>query len=107
MGSSVCCVAPAATIVVNSAADPGDASTCTLRQAIVSMNTGAVAGNTSCTNSGDEFGSNDTINFAAGINTIPLSYGLSIGHAGAKGMDLTIDAGAGNNVTVERSATAE
>ena len=57
--------AQAATIVVTSPndSDPAAAGTCTLRQAIVSMNTGALAG--SCANTGAAFGSADTITFAA------------------------------------------
>ncbi|MBO9664785.1 choice-of-anchor Q domain-containing protein [Dokdonella sp.] len=57
--------AGAATIVVTSPddTDPGAGGTCTLRQAIVSMNTGALAG--SCANAGAAFGSGDTIHFAA------------------------------------------
>src|SRR5579859_5206333 len=102
IGAGVCSVASAATIVVNSTADPGDASTCTLRQAIVSMNTGAVAANSACTNAGGTFGSSNTINFAAGVSTISLTDGLYVGAKDGSGMDLTIDAGPGNNVTVER-----
>ncbi len=57
--------AQAAAIVVTSPddSDPAAAGTCTLRQAIVSMNTGALAGG--CANTGAAFGSADTITFAA------------------------------------------
>lgn len=57
--------ANAATIVVTSPddSDPAAPGTCTLRQAIVSMNTGALAG--ACTHTGAAFGSADTIHFAA------------------------------------------
>jgi len=55
----------AATIDVTSPDDsnPAAANTCTLRQAILSMNTAALEGN--CVNSGAAFGSGDTITFAA------------------------------------------
>lgn len=101
----------AATIVVNSTADPGDAGTCTLRQATVSMNTGALTANSACTNTGSAFGTNDTINFANSLfngnsATITLANGLYVGVKGGNGTSLTIDAGAGNNVTVERAAAA-
>ncbi len=58
--------ANAATIVVTSCDDtnPAATNTCTLRQAIVSMNTGVLNGN--CTVSdGENFGVHDTITFAA------------------------------------------
>lgn len=55
----------AATIVVSSPddTDPSASTTCTLRQAILSMNAGAVVGN--CSNGGGDFGNNDRIRFAA------------------------------------------
>jgi len=109
-------VAQAATIVVNSTADQGNAGTCTLRQAIVSMNTGAVTGN--CVNSGAAFESGDTINFANGLfasgtPTIDIGSELSITHP-ANGncsgcidaVNLAIDAGAGRNVIVQRATGA-
>lgn len=64
--------APAATIPVLSAADPGDAGTCTLRQAIVTMNHGGTAGadEGTCRQIADvtkyAFGVNDTIQFDVG-----------------------------------------
>ena len=96
--------ATAATVVVNSSADPGDAGTCTLRQAIVSMNTGAVTG--TCANAGAPFGTSDTINFSnslfgGGTTTITLAYALSISDN-----DLVIDAGSGRDVIVQRTAGA-
>lgn len=56
----------AATIIVTSPDDtnPGASNTCTLRQAIASMNTGALAGNCAVSD-GEAFGVHDTINFAA------------------------------------------
>jgi hypothetical protein len=95
----------AATIVVTSTADAGDVGTCTLRQAIVSMNTGAATGN--CANNGAAFGSNDTINFTGdlfsdGVAAITLAYSLHI-----TDNNLVIDAGTGRNVTVQRPAGAQ
>jgi CSLREA domain-containing protein len=57
--------APAATITVNSTADPGSNSdgSCTLREAINSVNAHAV-GSTGCANSGGAFGTADEIDFA-------------------------------------------
>jgi hypothetical protein len=101
--------------VVNSTADPGDVSTCTLRQAIVSMNIGAVAPNSACTNTGGSFGSNDTINFSSslfgsGTPVIGLYTTLIASHDKTATypprMDLAIDAGAGRTVAIERPATA-
>jgi CSLREA domain-containing protein len=64
-GGLVALRASAATIAVTTP-DDGDAAaagTCTLRQAILSMNTGTQVGN--CANTGAAFGSDDTITFAA------------------------------------------
>jgi hypothetical protein len=95
--------AQAATIVVTTAGDSGTAANCTLRQAIVSMNAGAVAG-TGCSASGS-FGINDTINFATtafpggGANTITLAAGqLSIT---GYDLNLSIDATANGSVTID------
>ncbi|MGN6518351.1 MAG: choice-of-anchor Q domain-containing protein [Dokdonella sp.] len=57
--------ASAATIEVTSPddSDPAAANTCTLRQAVLSMNTGTLKG--ACGNTGGAFGSGDTITFAA------------------------------------------
>lgn len=96
----------AATIVVtttgDAVADPG----CTLRNAIVSMNTGTTVGN--CANTGANFGTNDTINFDAvafpnsGPNTITLTSGqLSISTS-----NLTIDATANGNVTIDANGAS-
>lgn len=64
------CAANAATIVVTSPDDtaPTAADTCTLRQAVVSMNTGALAGNCTVSN-GEDFGVHDTVAFAASALT--------------------------------------
>jgi hypothetical protein len=100
----------AATISVFTADDAGSATDCTLRQAIVSMNAGSVSG-TGCVNSGDAFGSGDTINFAPPdfpqfqARTITLADSsdstLAISDA-----NLTITAGAYAQVTIQRPAGA-
>jgi uncharacterized repeat protein (TIGR01451 family) len=99
----------AATIVVTSSADPGNANTCTLRQAIVTMNTGALNG--TCVNSG-AFGSNDTINFGSGLfagssATVTLADQPNNYLSITDNNGLAIDAGAGRNLTVERPAGAQ
>ncbi len=93
----------AATIAVTSGGDdPGSASTCTLRQAIVSMNTGSVTG-TGCSNSGAAFGTGDTITFDTAI--FPTDGSGTITLSGSRlsvtAIDLTIDATANNNVTLD------
>jgi len=100
----------AATISVFTADDAGSATDCTLRQAIVSMNDGSVAG-TGCVNSGGDYGTNDTINFAPPAfpqfeqRTITLadasSSTLAISDA-----NLTITAGNYAQVTIQRPAGA-
>lgn|GEM_PF-5544926 len=104
--------AEAATLTVTSTADPGNANTCTLRQALVSVNTGDVAGS-ACVNSGNPgFGVDDTIRFDAalfsgGNATIDLAdLPDNYLHAVSNGI-VTIDAGAGRNVTVQRPANAQ
>ncbi|MCC6377261.1 MAG: IPTL-CTERM sorting domain-containing protein [Burkholderiales bacterium] len=62
----------AATIVVSDGGDSGTASTCTLRQAVVAMNTASLAG-TTCVNSGGAFGSSDLVDLSAQTGTIALS----------------------------------
>jgi hypothetical protein len=61
--------AQAATIAVTSPddADPSATTTCTLRQAILSMNDGTLKG--ACANTGAAFGDGDTITFAASAIT--------------------------------------
>lgn len=91
--------ARAATIVVTSSADGSvTAATCTLRQAVLSMNNSTVSGN--CVNTGAAFGSNDTINFAAGVSTITLADAPN-NELHITANQLSIDAGAGRTVTIE------
>ncbi|WP_207215834.1 NHL repeat-containing protein [Pseudolysobacter antarcticus] len=102
----------AATIVVKSSGDTGSAATCTLRQAVVSMNAGSVAG-TGCVNSGaSAFHTVDTINFdvttfpIGGANTITLAD-VSTGTISIDAnKNLTIDANANGNVTIQRPSGA-
>jgi predicted outer membrane repeat protein len=99
-----------ATIIVKTTADAGGAGTCTVRQAIVSMNTGSVSGS-GCTNTGAAFRTNDTINFDTttfpngSANTISLADAaastLTIGD-----LNLTIDASANGQVTIQRPSGA-
>lgn len=95
--------AGAATIVVASPGDtdPQSAATCTLRQAIASMNAGVLKG--SCQNTGGAFRVADTIRFAPGIDTITLAD-TPHNALDVLAIDLTIDAGAGRSVTVRRSS---
>jgi hypothetical protein len=100
----------AATISVVTTDDAGNATDCTLRQAIVSMNAGDVSG-TGCVNSGAAFGTGDTINFDTttfpnfGANTITLADAntstLAISDA-----NLTIAAGPYAHVTIQRPSGA-
>lgn len=96
----------AMTISVTASGDAGTGSSCTLRQAIVSMNTGSVAG-TACM-TGTISGSSDTITFDTGTfpnggaNAITLADS-SAGTLKVSAADLTIDASANGNVTIQRS----
>ncbi|QBB72388.1 hypothetical protein ELE36_19555 [Pseudolysobacter antarcticus] len=101
----------AATIIVKSSGDAGSAATCTLRQAIVSMNTGSLAG-TACVNSSAiGFHSNDIINFDAttfpvgGANTITLAD-VSTNVLSISDAQLTLDANANGQVTIQRPSGA-
>jgi hypothetical protein len=100
----------AATISVITTDDAGGATDCTLRQAIVSMNTSSVSG-TGCVNSGDVFGTSDTINFDTttfpnfGANTITLADAAT-SQLAISDANLTIAAGAYAQVTIQRSTGA-
>ena len=89
-------VARGATITVGSAADPGDGSTtCTLREAIRSINTSSLI--SGCVNTGAGFGTDDTILFASSVTgTITLSSSelqitKSMAIAGPGADDLAVD----------------
>lgn len=96
-------------VSVTTASDAGTTGTCTLRQAIVAMNSGGATAGTACvasTISGVDRIVFDTTAFPPnGANTITLADAannqLSITDA-----KLMIDASANGNVTVQRSATA-
>jgi len=100
----------AATISVFTGDDAGSATDCTLRQAIVSMNAGSVSGS-GCVNSGDAFGTGDTINFAPPAfpqfeaRTITLAD-ASTSTLAISDANLTITAGAYAQVTIQRPAGA-
>lgn len=88
----------AATIEVNSNLDDG--SDCTLRDAITSVNNGALEAG--CNNAGDTFGTDDTINVAPALagDTIVLENGqLMI----ATGSDVSIN---GNGITVDANQSS-
>jgi hypothetical protein len=93
--------ARAATIMATTTGDSGAGSDCTLRQAIQSMNTGAVAG-TGCLVASGSFGTGDAVQFstaafpAGGANTITLAGGELV-----ISTDLAIDATANGNVTID------
>jgi predicted outer membrane repeat protein len=98
----------AATISVTTAGDPGVTGTCSVRQAIVSMNTGAVSGG--CVASGT-FGSSDTINFDTGTFPNGGANSITLGDSAYNQLSitaakLTIDASANGNVTIQRSSSA-
>jgi predicted outer membrane repeat protein len=96
----------AATISVTTTGDAGDAGTCTVRQAITSMNNAALTG-TNCVNSGAAFGTSNTINFdtttfpVGGANTISLADVVS-GTLQVTALPLTIDASSNGGVTIQR-----
>ena len=98
----------AATISVSNTGDAGSPSTCTLRQAIVSMNTGSVSG-TGCNYRDAAFGTNDTIDFATlptdGSATITLADSPA-NHLAISAANLTIDATANGQVTIQRPSGA-
>jgi hypothetical protein len=100
----------AATISVFTIDDAGSATDCTLRQAIVSMNTSSVSG-TGCVNSGGAFGTGDTINFAPPdfpqfqARTITLAD-ASTSTLAISDVNLTITAGPYAHVTIQRPAGA-
>lgn len=98
--------ADAASIVVVSPddSDPAAAGTCTLRQAILSMNAGAPHG--SCANTGAAFGTDDTITFAASTITGAATAGTialadSADTSGAIGGTLIVSA---THLTIDGSA---
>lgn len=65
-----------ATIVVTTGGDSGTGSTCTLRQAIASLNGAAVVDG--CVNSGPGFGLSDVVDLTAQSGTITLAGGVAL-----------------------------
>ena len=96
----------AATIVVTDAGDGPvtSPSTCTLRQAVMSMNASALSGD--CANTGGAFGSYDLIRFAPGIDEIVLADAPN-NELHVTAAELSIDAGNGRTVSIRRPADAE
>ena len=66
-------IAPAhgATIAVTTGGDAGNVSTCTVRQAVASLNLAALQA--ACANSGGAFGTNDTVDLTLQSGTITLA----------------------------------
>jgi len=100
----------AATISVFTGNDAGGATDCTLRQAIVSMNTSSVSG-TGCVNSGGAFGTGDAINFAPPDFPQFQTRTITLADAGTSTLSisdasLAITAGDYAGVTIERPAGA-
>lgn len=106
LGLSTFAAQAATNIAVTTADDAGTAGSCTLRQAIGSMNAGSVTG-TGCVSSTIS-GSSDTITFdtaifpPAGVNTITLAD-VSDNTLQITDPDLSIDASANGQVTIQRS----
>lgn len=109
LGLSAPAAHAATNIVVTTNGDAGSGTTCTLRQAIVSMNVGSVGG-TDCLPSTIS-GSGNTITFDTtlfpdgGANTITLADAAD-NSLKITAPDLTIDASANGNVTVQRSRSS-
>ncbi len=93
--------ANAATIEVNSTSDAGDGSNCTLREAVVSINSQTLIGVSGCSSSGSNFGVDDTIIFdnslSGSLITLTQSKDLKINNPN---VDLTIDGLGQNSLTV-------
>ena len=111
LGLSAMAAQAATNITVTTGGDASNGTaTCTLRQAIVSMNTGGVTAGTACVAS-TITGSTDTIVFDTaafppnGANVITLAD-ASNNQLTITDADLAIDASANGNVRVERSAGA-
>ncbi len=98
--------ANAATIEVTTPNDPAATSTtCTLRQAISSMNSGAILSTSNCTNTGASFGSNDTITFASDVTTVTLAD-ISNNELVVTDPYLTIQGSGYGGVTIARNVAA-
>lgn len=93
--------ASAATISVTTTADTATSSACTLRDALNAMNN--AADTVGCVHTGPAFGTNDTIVFdtAAFANGTDTSIVLTGGQLVITDSDLSIDASANSNVTID------
>ncbi len=108
-----CGVSQAAVINVSSSEDDNGAASCTLRQAVASLNTAVLQAG--CTNSGGVFGVNDTINLnpmsgniiltSEAGGQLDIAEGKSISINGASGRNITIDGGGENRVFSVRNST--
>ncbi len=108
-----CGVSQAAVINVSSSEDDNGAASCTLRQAVASLNTAVLQAG--CTNSGGVFGVNDTINLnpmsgniiltSEAGGQLDIAEGKSISINGASGRNITIDGGGENQVFSVRNST--
>lgn len=96
----------ATAIAVTASGDAGNESSCTLRQALASMNTGSVTG-TGCVGSTIS-GISDTITFDTGVFPSTATNTITLADADTSTLtitvaDLTIDGSANGNVTIRRS----
>ncbi len=108
-----CGVSQAAVINVSSSEDDNGAASCTLRQAVASLNAAVLQAG--CTNSGGVFGVNDTINLnpmsgniiltSEAGGQLDIAEGKSISINGASGRNITIDGGGENQVFSVRNST--
>lgn len=103
--------ARAATIPVTTGGDAGNAGTCTLRQAVQSLNTAALVG--ACTNSSpNPFGSNDTVDLTGQTGTLLLTGGelvldVSMDFEGPGATLLTISGGNASRILNTGSSSLE
>ncbi len=108
-----CGVSQAAVINVSSSEDDNGAASCTLRQAVASLNAAVLQAG--CTSSGGVFGVNDTIDLnpmsgniiltSEAGGQLDIAEGKSISINGASGRNITIDGGGENQVFSVRNST--
>jgi hypothetical protein len=98
--------ASAATIEVTTPDDPvASSTTCTLRQAIASMNSSAILGTSNCTNTGANFGSSDTVTFAVDVTSVTLAD-IANNELVVTDPYLTIQGSGNGGVTIGRNASS-
>ena len=98
----------AATIVVNNSADTSGAGLCTVRDAVFSMQNGALGsatgGDVGCTVASGTFGTADTITFANAVSSIGLTQGSPVTFAPISQQAALLLQGSGQGaVTIGRS----